>query len=425
MKKRVLSLAAAAALLLAACSVQGVTPLYPQKSGFLSAAAQDEALDEAVGDFGLELLRQVRTEGENTLLSPLSILYCLSMCANGAAGDTLGEFESLLAGGGTVDALNENCRSLLETYRTLEDGDSGLAELYGITPRESTLHIANSLWLDSRAQVEDAFLGRCTETYEAMIFAADFTRDRTRQELNRWIKDRTGGHIQEALKELDPETVLALVNAVYFQGKWADPFDPDDTRNGQAFYPESGETAQVDLMGSGGRTDLFIGTEREQGVLLPYRDGRLAFLALLPGQGLSLTEYLDGLTGESLWSLISGAEERHFILRLPKFTAYWQGGLTEALRAAGLELAFTPDQADFSPMGTGENGAPLYLSAVEHGAGVEVDEQGTRAFSFTFGAMNAGGAAPPEELRFDRPFVYGIVDLKRGIPLFLGTFEQP
>ena len=91
----------------------------------------------------------------------------------------------------------------------------------------------------------------------------------------------------------------------------------------------------------------------------------------------------------------------------------------------GLELAFDPDRADFSPMGADENGNLLYLTAVEHGAGIEVDEQGTRAFSFTFAGMNSAGAAPLEVLRFDRPFVYGIVDLDRGIPLFLGTFETP
>ena len=36
------------------------------------------------------------------------------------------------------------------------------------------------------------------------------------------------------------------------------------------------------------------------------------------------------------------------------------------------------------------------------------------------------GAAPPQEgvtLIFDRPFLYGIVDLQNGVPLFLGTFE--
>ena len=76
-------------------------------------------------------------------------------------------------------------------------------------------------------------------------------------------------------------------------------------------------------------------------------------------------------------------------------------------------------------MGTDEDGNPLSLSAVIHGAGIEVDEQGTRAFAFTFGGMSGGGELPSDPLVFDRPFLYGIVDLERGIPLFLGTFEVP
>ena len=179
----------------------------------------------------------------------------------------------------------------------------------------------------------------------------------------------------------------------------------------------------MDLMSSGGREDRYIGTDAEQGVLLPYRDGRLAFLALMPSQGTPLGEYLDTLDGAALAGLIAGAGTEYFTLRLPKFEMMWSGSLVGALQAMGLTDAFDPDAADFAPMGRDAHGNPLYISAVEHGAGIEVDEQGTRAFSFTFIGMSGAGAAPPEELVFDRPFVYGIVDLERGVPLFLGTFE--
>lgn len=425
MKRRTLSLALALSLLLCACSGSGVTALKAEAAPPPITAARDEALDQALGDFGLELFRQTRREGENTLLSPLSLLFCLSMCANGAGGATLAEFESVLAGSGDLEGLNGNCRDLLEFSRLLAEGDPARSERSGVTPGESTLSIANSLWLDGRVRAEDAFVGLCTESYEAGVFAADFTRDGARKEINRWIAGHTGGHIKEALSEIDPETVLALVNAVYFEGKWAEPFDPDFTAEDREFHLEDGSTAPVDLMISGGRTDRFIGTDQDQGVLLPYKDGRLAFLALLPPEGMALADYLDTLDGARLTGLVTGAEEEHFDLLLPKFTAYWQGSLAEPLKALGLELAFDPNQADFSRMGTDERGNPLYLSAVEHGAGIEVDEQGTRAFAFTFAGASGGGAAPPEVLCFDRPFVYGIVDLERGIPLFLGTFEIP
>ena len=331
------------------------------------------------------------------------------MAANGAAGGTLAQFEAVLAGDGSLETLNANCASLLSEYAALEG--------------ETTLSIADGLWLDEGAQVEDAFLSRCTGAYQADAFAADFSNPGTRKQINAWIERNTGGHIQNALKEIDPATVLALANAVYFEGKWAEEFDPDDTWEARPFYPEGGGEATVDLMSSGGREDRYIGTDAEQGVLLPYRDGRLAFLALMPSQGTPLGEYLDTLDGAALAGLIAGAGTEYFTLRLPKFEMMWSGSLVGALQAMGLTDAFDPDAADFAPMGRDAHGNPLYISAVEHGAGIEVDEQGTRAFSFTFIGMSGAGAAPPEELVFDRPFVYGIVDLERGVPLFLGTFE--
>ena len=408
MKRTLLSLALTMALLLSACSA-GVTALQPGRAAPEAPARRDAALDTALGDFGLELLRQTRTAGENTFVSPLSAALCLSMAADGAAGGTLAQFEAVLAGDGSLETLNANCASLLSEYAALEG--------------ETTLSIADGLWLDEGAQVEDAFLSRCTGTYQAGAFAADFSNPGTRKQINAWIERNTGGHIQNALKEIDPATVLALANAVYFEGKWAEEFDPDDTWEARPFYPEGGGEATVDLMSSGGREDRYIGTDAEQGVLLPYRDGRLAFLALMPSQGTPLGEYLDTLDGAALAGLITGAGTEYFTLCLPKFEMMWSGSLVGALQAMGLTDAFDPDAADFAPMGRDVYGNPLYISAVEHGAGIEVDEQGTRAFSFTFIGMSGAGAAPPEELVFDRPFVYGIVDLERGVPLFLGTFE--
>lgn len=163
------------------------------------------------------------------------------MAANGAAGGTLAQFEAVLAGDGSLETLNANCASLLSEYAALEG--------------ETTLSIADGLWLDEGAQVEDAFLSRCTGTYQADAFAADFSNPGTRKQINAWIERNTGGHIQNALKEIDSATVLALANAVYFEGKWAEEFDPDDTWEARPFYPEGGGEATVDLMSSGGRED--------------------------------------------------------------------------------------------------------------------------------------------------------------------------
>ena len=71
----------------------GVTDLSRQfEAGAPAPPEADPAADAAIGTLGAELLRAAREPGENTLLSPLA----LSMTANGAAEDTLAEFEALL-----------------------------------------------------------------------------------------------------------------------------------------------------------------------------------------------------------------------------------------------------------------------------------------------------------------------------------------
>ena len=78
-------------------------------------------------------------------------------------------------------------------------------------------------------------------------------------------------------------------------------------------------------------------------------------------------------------------------------------------------------------MGRSIHGDPLYIGQVIHKTAFELNEKGTEAAAVTAVIMDAATAMPPDDLiilRFDRPFVYGIVDLDTGAPLFLGTMEQ-
>lgn len=57
-----------------------------------------------------------------------------------------------------------------------------------------------------------------------------------------------------------------------------------------------------------------------------------------------------------------------------------------------------------------------------------VNEKGTEAAAVTAAVMDAGSAMPeepPVELIFDTAFVYAVVDLESGAPLFLGLYTGP
>ena len=352
------------------------------------------AVRSALSEFGLDLLKTARQEGEGTLLSPLSAALALSMAANGADGETLDQFREVLGDGASLEALNVSC--------------SALMKLYGGLGGSTECSIADSLWLDGRFQ----------EDLSAPVIVPA---------LNSWVSDHTAGMIPQIIQRPFGEDAAALmVNALYLKNTWAAKFDPSDTIT-RDFTRADGTAEPLDFLQHFSRSLTYLQSGSDEGVLLPYDDGRLAFFALMPRQSSGVPDFerwLSSLTGEGLSALLSGRDETFFLrLSLPKFEQEWSGELKDALAALGLTDAFDPDLADFSLLGDDPRG--YYLSQVIHAARIEVNEEGTEAAAATVVAA-ASGAAPPQEgvtLIFDRPFLYGIVDLQNGVPLFLGTFE--
>ena len=411
MKRKLLSLLLLPALLAGCAAPAGVTALTTAEEipGDRADFQPRPDADAAIGGLGAELLRAVREPGKNTLLSPLSIALALSMTANGAAGDTLAELEALL--GADADALNANAASLLDEYRDL--GGSTVS------------NIANSLWLDDSLTAREQFLSRCTAFYGAGVYQTDLATEGARRAVNGWVEENTNGMIPEILTEAPPEeTALLLVNALYLKNTWENQFEPVNT-NTRIFTAADGTEAETDFLSNGIRQERYFRTADAAGTVLPYDDGRLAFVAVLPDEGLD--SWLEGLDGDTFPALLAAAEDTRLLLRMPKFEAEWGGEVRDALAALGLDAAFDPARADFSGMGTTESGDPLFIGSVRHRAKIEVNEEGTEAAAATVVEVPSGGAAPAdyEELTLDRPFCYAVVDLERGVPLFLGTFERP
>lgn len=380
----------------------------------------------ALSDFGLELLKQTRTangkkamESEmdhapfSTFISPLSVALALSMAANGAEGETLSQFREVLGDGAGIEAINVACRALTIIYRNLTGS--------------TKCSIANSLWVDPDGQIKDDFVGKCQGIFDAQVFRGELSNPGIVKDLNGWVSDHTNKLIPTIIDQpFEENTALLLVNALYLKNKWQEEFDPLCTRQ-MDFHHAGGSDSQPDYLQHFDTELAYIRGEGAQGAVLPYDDGRLAFFALLPNlypDSPDLGEWLNGLDGDGLTRLLSSREDARFLrFSMPKFKAEWKGNLEKILPELGLEDAFVPGTANFSKMGDNPEG--YFISQVIHAAKIEVNEKGTEAAAATVAAA-AGGAAPDPEgitLVLDRPFLYGIIDLQNGVPLFLGTYE--
>lgn len=417
MKKfRLLPLLLAFALLPACAGgslIHGSVQPLPTPQGTLPPVEPLENTAEGALDgyraFSLDLLRHNLREGENALLSPLSVALALGMTANGAAEDTLAEFETLF--GLDRDGFNSLCARFMTDYTSL--GGSTQAT------------VVNSLWADPEAALANGFVLRCQETYAAQLFQRDLQDPETVKAVNRWVSEATRGLIPSVVDKFSPNAALALVNAVYLKNQFARPFETPQSDWEMDFTAADGSVGHPKGMSNGTRDEEYISAEKGQGVLLPYDDGRLGLLLMLPEEGVSLADYLASWDGKTVPELLSAREERLVSLTCPKFKADWGSSLAASLQAMGLETAFDPDRADFSAMGSA-GGLPLFIGDVVHKTAFELNEKGTEAAAVTAVMMECGAAMPPEDLvylRFDRPFVYAIVDTELGVPLFLGTVE--
>ena len=375
--------------------------------------AGSPAVDQALTSFGLSLLQSAReAESGPVLLSPLSAALALSMAANGADGDTLAQFETVLGGGVTLDELNAACAQLLSDYGDLDGSTECL--------------IANSLWTDPEGMIREDFIGKCQGIFDAQVFSQDLSAPSVVPAVNSWVSEHTNKMIPSILsKPFNENAALLLVNALYLKNTWETEFDPNNTYL-RGFYHQGSDKESMDFLNAGFVTFPYLQSETAQGAVLPYDDGRLAFFALMPEEGAELEVWLNSLDGDAFTQLLESRRDTEFLtLALPKFEAEWSGQLQDILSALGLDLAFDDTGlADFSLLGDNPNG--YFLSQVIHAAKIEVNEQGTEAAAATVVEAVGGSAAPPETgvtLIFDRPFLYGIVDLQTGVPLFLGTFE--
>ena len=392
--KRIVALLLVFGLLLAGCG-GGTAETDVHKS-----PSKVPVLETDTKDFAVNLFRAAAQEGENTLVSPLSVLTALAMAANGAEGDTLTQMETTL--GGTREDLND----WLGGFR---DDDQ--------------LKQANGIWVksDQKFDPNEDFLTTVQKGYNAVLNEAPFDEN-TRDEINGWVREETDGMIDGIVDEIPEEAIMYLINALSFEAAWVSPYEEHQVQEG-VFTTEDGRELDVEMMY--GTAYDYLRTQNATGFRQWYENEDYAFVALLPNEGVTVAELVDSLTGEELFRLLEKPEVDVVQTAIPKFEAESDFELSEVLCDMGMDKVFDDALANFSGLGTYEN-RNIYINRVLHKTSIQVAEQGTKAgaataveIAYATGAF--GPAEEPTTVYLDRPFVYMIVDMESHFPIFMGT----
>ena len=374
----------------------------------------DEGLVAANTRFAFNLFAELTREepGENIFISPTSISLALAMTYNGADGQTQEAMADVLQ---IADMDLEAVNQAFAKLRTILQNPDPAVQL----------DIANSIWAREGLPFKEDFLQRNQHFYEATIQELDFDDPEASSIINNWVKEQTRDRIEEIVDDdIDPTTVMFLINAVYFNGKWGHEFDPEHTRDASFFLPDGTEVTRPFMHQED--TYRYYNGEGFQAVALPYGEGdRMSMYIFLPGEDSSLESFLGGLSAETWSEHMAAFREAEVEISLPRFTFEYESGLKEALKALGMDVAFDAREADFGAMYPITPGENLYIEDVKHKTFIDVNEQGTEAAAVTSVEIRMESAVETLQMHMNRPFFFAICDDLTGTILFMGSLATP
>ncbi|MCX6286166.1 MAG: serpin family protein [Bacteroidetes bacterium] len=383
----------------------------------LSISAQNiQGIVEGNNKFAFKLFNELKnSNSQNLFYSPFSISTALAMTYAGARGETALQMSRTLdfpSGG----KFHSDYKYLMEK---LKQGSGG----------SITLDIANGLWAQKDFKFLDSYFELVTSNYSSKLNNVDFKdemeRETTRKSINTWVEQITRDKIKNLISpaDLDSQTRLVLVNAIYFYGDWANAFEKQETRP-RDFFLSGQVPVNVPFMNERGRYNYFEDTEI-QAIEIPYKDNTASMVIFLPNKKEGMDEFEKSFGYKYYADVITAFQSTDVSLSLPKFKTTYKILLAGTLAKMGMPLAFSKDDADFSGM-TGND--TLYISEVIHQAFINVDEKGTEAAAATAVIMEAKIANPFPQMKFfnaDHPFIFLIKDNSTGSILFMGKIMNP
>jgi serine protease inhibitor len=396
----------AAFIVVVSCtSHNAILPDNPPNLRTLSVAEKN--VSAASNDFAFDFFRQVQSDlpNENIFISPLSLTTVLAMTMNGAGDSTRKSIVRLLKLGNTPAEVDQACKDLTTLLMSMD--------------RTVNLSIANSIWSNQQFAVRDSFATVIRNYFDGKVQSLNFSDPDSKSTINSWVASKTNNLIQNLVKELTPQDVMLLVNAIYFKGNWTFQFDPSKTYDAP-FYHEDGTSQNVKTMFSKGATISYYANSNLTLIDIPYGNQQFMMTVLMPTANYSVDQLARNLNADSLSSWLNYARSITSQLELPKFTMRWGKDFLDDLKAMGMRTSgFLYLFKDDLPM--------LEISRVIQQSYISVDEVGTEAAAATYVAitMTTSGVPQPETIKINRPFVYLIREKHTDAILFMGKMLLP
>ncbi|KAJ8262917.1 hypothetical protein COCON_G00153740 [Conger conger] len=229
-------------------------------------------------DFAFRLYKHISaqpdSQSKNVFFSPLSVSVALAALSVGARGKThLQLFEGL--GFNSTEVTTE------EVNQAFQHIHHNLNEKTDVD-----LSLGNALFIGRDFKPRPEFLESMKRYYESEGFSTDFSKpEEAKEQINKYVNEKTKGKISDLVQDVDPLTVMYIINYIYFKGKWEIPFDPKATKE-HDFHVDDKTTVSVPMMYEEGGFYIYHDEDISTHVLQLHYNESVSMMLVLPEKGL-------------------------------------------------------------------------------------------------------------------------------------------
>ncbi|XP_013930568.1 PREDICTED: plasma protease C1 inhibitor [Thamnophis sirtalis] len=363
-----------------------------------STPEDEQKLAEALSRFSLEFYKiAIQKNDGNMVFSPLSIITTLSNLLLGSCGETKDRLEDLLFYPKEFACVHRALKAL---------------------GKSEALTSANAIFYQPKFKMASGFSNLTSTFYQTKLKLLSNNTQQAVTDINSWVSERTGNKIKKLLDDLDSDTQMVLLNAVYFHSKWKTIFKKKNTIT-EDFYRPDLPSIKVPMMTSKKYpvTSYFdYNLQAKVGRFQLHDD--LSLVILVPrSQFINLSEIEERLTATTVMAALDRLEALHVkptIVMLPKFKLESSQDLAEIIGEMDFGLFY---DADLCGMTQGEL---IALSSAKHKSVLQVSEEGVEGAAAT--AVNLARTATVFEVQ--QPFIFLFVRDRR-VPVFMGRVTNP
>jgi serpin B len=307
----------------------------------------------------------------------------------------------------TMDQVNSSYKSLINLLLNIDD--------------KVQFELANSIWYRNTFPFEQSFFDICGNYFNAQVSGLNFDDPASKDIINEWVNTNTKGKIKYIIDNIEPESVMFLINAIYFKGNWTYKFDSTKTKD-EKFYLINGSNKNCRMMNQKSYLSYSQNSEFDA-VDLPYGNKNYSMTIFLPSSNKNINDFINELTDDNYRLWLSSFKSDSVNIFMPKYKIEYKLSLNEALKNLGMAIAFESGKADFT--GMSELGKGIFISEVKHKTFILVDEEGTEAAAVTSVEMVYESFPAEIIIKFNRPFVFVIREKNSGAIVFIGKIVEP